>query len=445
VQRELQDLKQAVCAAVDSQRDEIVKLGDDIFAHPEVGWFEERTSSTVADALRSLGLEPREGLALTGVKTVAEGAEAGPTVAVIGELDGLPVPGHPQADPKTGIAHACGHNCQLAAMYGAALGLVRSGALRDLAGRVVFFAVPAEEYVQIERRRELMEQGRIEFLGGKPELVRRGDFDDVDMAMMVHAGTNPDLRKLSLAPSSNGLVAKQARFIGRAAHAGAAPERGINALYAANLALAAINFQRETFRDEDSVRVHPILTKAGESVNIIPADVHLETFVRGRSLEAVTDADRKVDRALKAGAMALGAGIEIRTLPGYLPLYQDPTLSDIFRQNAVELVGADEWAEAPPIAASTDAGDLSQIMPLVHPSHGGCTGLMHGDNFTIVDREVAYLAPAKAMALSVIDLLADGAARARALLDGYKPRMTKAGYLEFMRGLAREERLKIEG
>ena len=110
--------------------------------------------------------------------------------------------------------------------------------------------------------------------------------------------------------SANGLVAKRARFMGRASHAGAAPERGINALNAATLALQAIHMQRETFRDEDHIRVHPIVTHGGTTINVVPADVRLETFVRGTSYDAIADAAAKVDRALKAGALAVGARVE---------------------------------------------------------------------------------------------------------------------------------------
>ena len=99
---------------------------------------------------------------------------------------------------------------------------------------------------------------------------------------------------------------------------------GINALYAAQIALAAINALRETFRDEDTIRVHPIITHGGSQVNVIPGEVRLETYVRGRSVEAILDANKKVDRAFRAGALALGAKVEIETLPGYMPMTCDP-------------------------------------------------------------------------------------------------------------------------
>jgi metal-dependent amidase/aminoacylase/carboxypeptidase family protein len=308
--------------------------------------------------------------------------------------------------------------------------------MSQLAGNVLFVAVPAEEYVDLEWRSEQAHAGRLEFLGGKAELLRLGVLDEVDMAILVHATGSQDDRQLSLRMSANGLVAKRARFIGRASHAGAAPERGINALNAATLALQAISMQRETFRDEDHVRVHPILTHGGTTINVVPADVRLETFVRGASYAAIADAAAKVDRALHAGALAVGAAVEIETLPGYLPLIVDPEMGAVFKRNALSLVGEAGWAEAGPIAASTDAGDLSHIMPMLHPSHGGCRGTNHAADFEIADSYVAYIQPAKAIAHTIVDLLSNDAAEARRILAAHQPPMTRESYLAHMRGLA---------
>jgi len=434
------ELKAALAGVMDQRGAELARFGEDIFEHAELGFREERTATLVADRLRGLGLSPQSGLALTGVKARLEGAGPGPTVCVLAELDGLPVPEHPRADPRTGVVHACGHNVQLTHLIGIATALVESDAMRELAGDVVFFAVPAEEYVDLEWRLEQAQAGKIEFLGGKPELLRLGAFDDIDLAMMVHATGNQDDRKLSLRQTANGLVAKQARFIGRAAHAAAAPDKAINALNAATLALQAIHMQRETFRDEDHVRVHPILTRGGVAVNVVPADVRLETFVRGATYAAIADADTKVDRALRAGALAVGATVEIQTLPGYMPLFVDAALGALFKDNALELVGDQGWAELGPISASTDAGDLSHVLPVLHPSHGGCTGINHAADFQVHDLDVAYVVPAKAMAWTIVDLLSDNAAQARQVLANFQPRLTREAYLAYMRGLARTER-----
>src|SRR5262249_18029589 len=156
-----------------------------------------------------------------------------------------------------------------------------------------------------------------------------------DIAMMVHATAREEDGELAVGGTNNGMVAKFVRYIGRASHAGGAPDQGINALSAMRVALAGIDAIRETFRDEDHVPVHPIVTRGGDVVNAIPAGVRLEMFCRGASIEAIEQAHLKVDRALKAGALAVGAAVEITTLPGYLPLYHDPNLVSLFRGNAV--------------------------------------------------------------------------------------------------------------
>jgi metal-dependent amidase/aminoacylase/carboxypeptidase family protein len=257
--------------------------------------------------------------------------------------------------------------------------------------------------------------------------------------MMTHLTSASEDRIVGIAESSNGCVAKQIQFIGRASHAGGAPHRGVNALAAANVALAAINAQRETFRDEDSIRVHPIITKGGDVVNVIPADVRMETFVRGKTVDAIAAADVKVDRALRAGALALGAKVRIQTLPGYLPQVNDPLLGEIFFENAVATYGSEGVSRGGHRGGSTDMGDVEHIMPAIHPYHSGASGTGHGNDYAIADPESAYLGAAKLMAMTVIDLLAGGATRATDILARSKPRMTKDEYLAFMRSMFRDE------
>lgn len=427
---ELLTTKNQVCAAIDAGRDAIVEIGEAIMDAPELGFKEYRSADRVKKFLSDVGLEYEDGLAVTGVKAVLRGGQPGPTVALMGELDALQVPDHPRADPETGAAHACGHNAQIAGMLGAAMGLVRSGVADRLAGNVVFLAVPAEEYVEIGYRLQLVKQGKTSFLTGKQELIQRGDFDDIDMAVMIHS-TSPDVSdgSMGLAPSSNGFLAKNIRFIGKASHAGACPERGINALNAAQLALSAINAQRETFRDEDCVRVHPIITKGGDLVNIIPAEVCLETYVRAKTADAVLDAAHKVDRALKGAAIALGCQVEVETVPGNLPLRNDPRLAELFRSNAATLFSDDEYRDYPHSGGSTDAGDLSQIMPVLHPVMTGARGVHHQADWHIADMDAGYVAPAKTLAMMAVDLLGNAAQQARRVLSEHKPVMSKDEYL----------------
>ncbi|HMH54547.1 MAG TPA: amidohydrolase [Candidatus Acidoferrum sp.] len=434
------ELKQSIFAAIDRRADEIIGLGEQIRRHPELGFKEVKTARLCEDTFARLGLQPKSGLALTGVRAEASGSAAsGPTFAVLGELDALVVAGHPEADETTGAAHACGHNAQIAGLLGAAMGLVDAKAFAHLTGRVVFFAVPAEEYGDIAWRVEQARAGRLEFLGGKPELLRLGHFDDVDLAMMIHTTPRPEDGKAGVPDSNNGCLVKTVRYIGKAAHAGGAPHLGINALYAAQIALASINAVRETFRDEDTIRVHPIITHGGSQVNVIPGDVRIETYVRGRSVEAILAAEKKVDRAFRAGALALGAKVEIETLPGYMPMRCDPIMAEHFKQNMVPMVGEDAFRRIPHRTGSTDMGDLSQVMPILHPYMGGARGTGHAADWEIVDKPLAYLGPAKALAAMVVDMLADGAAGAREVVAKAKPPMTREGFLAFQRGLARRE------
>ncbi len=444
---EAQELKARAFQAIDRRREEIIADVRNILVNPETGFNEEKTSNLVAARFAELGISHRQGLALTGVKGWLEGgAGPGPTVAIIGELDSLRVPDHPHADPYTGAAHSSGHHAQIGMMLGATIGLVQSGVMAHLSGRVVPFAVPAEEFIEVERRLRLREEGKVEFLGGKQELIRLGEFDDVDMAMMCHTASDTGHRWFILGGTSNGNVVKYVEYRGLAAHAGGAPHLGINALNAATLALASIHANRELFQEQDTVRIHGILTRGGDVVNAVPADVRLEWRVRSGNNEALARNSQVVDRCFKAGAMAVGASVRITNIPGYLPMRNDPALQEVMRQNAIALIGRERVSVVAPTrnrGGSTDMGDLSHIMPAVHPYVGGATGTGHSKDYLVKDYQRAVIIPAKVMAATVIDLLAQGGAKAREVLARSRPAMTKEEYLAFQR--ARSEVVEWRG
>lgn len=425
-----EELKKNVCDAIDRRREKIEEIGDTILKKPELGFKEFKTAELVSNVMEEFKIPHQTGLAITGVKGELKGGESGPTMALLGELDSLIVAGHPMADPETGAAHACGHNGQIAALMGAMMGLVDVKAAEDLAGNIVFFAVPAEEYVEVEYRVSLVKADKLGLLGGKPELIRLGHFDDIDMAMMIHGHSRSDLKKVIMGKSSNGCVVKLVRFLGRAAHAGSAPHLGINALNAAHIAIAAIHAQRETFQDRDTIRVHPIITRGGDVVNVVPAEVSLETYVRGKTIEAISDAESKIDRAFRAGAMAIGAKVEIQTIPGYMPLTNNPEMAEVFKPNAEILMGEDEYMPGGHGTGSTDMGDISLLMPALHPGLGGATDTGHGPDYEIVDKELNYSGSAKLLAMTAIDMLYGDAGTAKKIIEDFKPEMTIDEYIK---------------
>ena len=433
-------LKAMACRAIDARHDEIVGLAQEIYAHPEPGFREVETASRVARTFASLGIPFEDKIALTGLKGMLQGGQAGPTIGLMGELDSHIVPGHPDCNPATGWVHACGHNAQIGSLLGAGIGLVVSGVLPQLAGRVGLLAIPAEEYIEIEYRNGLRKEKKLEFLVGKPEFIRLGAFDDVDMAMLCHTASDLGEKQIAFRGTANGSVSKFISFIGKAAHAGGRPHDGINALNAATLALQAIALQRETYREDEYIRIHPIITRGGDSVSSVPALVTMETFVRGSTIEAIQLASEKVDRALRAGALAIGAKVQITTLPGYMPTFYDQNLVEIVKSNASALLRSGLVEERRVHGAgSTDVGDLAQIMPVVQPHVSGATGVGHGADYLIADYDQAVINPAKVMAMCAIDLLADGATEARRVKSEYRAPMTRDQYLQTVRGFCSEE------
>jgi amidohydrolase len=240
----------------------------------------------------------------------------GPTIAVFGEMDALICGSHPAADSETGAVHSCGHCAQAAALIGLAAALKEEGALDGMCGKIRLVAVPAEELIEIEYREELRKQGIIKYFGGKPEFMWRGLLNGVDMAFMIHTGVGNE-PSFSINRGTNGCIAKTMTFKGVSSHAGGAPHKGVNALYAANLALNAVNALRETFIDDKHIRFHPIITHGGDAVNAIPETVTMESYVRGASMQEIVKVNKKINRAMAASAAAIGAKLHLRDIPGY--------------------------------------------------------------------------------------------------------------------------------
>ena len=401
------DIKAKVFAAIDANAEKIINIGETIWKNPEPGYREYKTAALTADVLRSLGLPTREGLGITGVRGDMTFSEAGPTIAILGELDSLILPTHPECDPETGAVHSCGHNASMAGMLGAAIGLSAAGVKDDLCGKIAFVATPAEECIEIEKRLAMISEGVISSIGGKGELIRKGVFDDVSLACMLHSGG------AYAYGTHNGFITKKVTFKGFSCHA-ASPGSGINALHAMTLAQNAVGLLRERWAGMNpTVRIHGIVTAGGDAVNIIPDKCKMEFLVRANKIETLKVLHKEFDRAMCGAAMAVGAGVEIETLPGYMPQYDDNELENFYCEAAAKLDPEVPNHGSIARCSSTDMGDLSTIMPTLHGYTAGASGTSHGVSYTIADKQRAYVVNAKILASIVIDLLADNAGAAR--------------------------------
>ena len=432
-----EELKAALCAAIEKRLEDIRAIGLSIAEEPELGYKEVKTSAKVQEAFDRLGIAYETGFGVTGVKARLAGAGHRRTVALLGELDAIVCREHPMSDPVTGAAHCCGHNVQIANLVAVAMAVKDVDAMKYLGGDLVLFAVPAEEYVEIEYRNKLREEKKIEFLGGKAQIIAEGGFDDVDMALQMHVdpATHPE-GNFQVGNTSNGFIGKLITYRGKAAHAAGAPDKGVNALNACMMGVMGVNAIRETFREDDCVRFHPIINSGGDLVNVIPDYVKMESYVRASNLPAMKDVNAHINRALQAGAMALGAECDIHDLAGYLPMKPDENFRAVLRANAQKIFGAEFVTEGEHAAGSTDMGDVSHLMPVVHPWVGCVSGVLHGANYRLTDEKTAFTKTPQVLAGTIVDLLWDDAAEAERICAAHKPELTKAEYLEYMRSFA---------
>ena len=391
-------VEQKIIQMIDKNREEILAFARDIYTHAELGYKEFRTSEKFVTQMKKLGLKVEEELAVTGAKAYLN-PQKKETFSIANQL----------SQKSTGIEFA--------------------GA--TLYGQLIFFAVPAEEYGEIEFKDRLRKEGRIKYGGGKCELLRIGAFDDIDLCLAHHSMPGEGIGIGN--GSNNGFVSKVIRYKGKAAHAAGMPEKGINALSAASLGLQALGLNRETFRDEDAVRVHPIMTKGGDLVNVVPDEAVLETLVRAKNIEAIQDASKKVDRSFYAGAVAVGAELEIKTLPGYLPMLPVEPLEEFEYAAKAAAPGREIHILSGHSGGSTDVGDVQHLMPVYTFRTGGIRGNVHQADFDVVDEEEAYIETAKIFAITAYRLLKDQAGRGRELKENYHPYFSsRKEYTDFM-------------
>jgi amidohydrolase len=357
--------------------DDLVALSHRIHAHPETAWNEEKSSRWVAGALDDLGYTVRHGVfALPTAFTATLGS--GPlNIGICAEYDALP-----------GLGHACGHNIIAAAAVGAAAGL--ASVADDLGLTVTVLGTPAEEGG-----------------GGKILMLERGAFNGVHAALMVHPGPVDVAEAEPYAVAHNRI-----RYRGKAAHAAAYPEQGRNAADAFTVAQVAIGLLRQQL--PHTVRVHGMLTRGGEAPNAIPELTEGRWYVRASSLKELAHVRPRVDRCFEAGALATGCELEIEPeSPPYSEFHNDAALVQTYRRNALAL-GRRFAGPGDPAArmnrASTDMGNVSSVLPAIHPyiGIGSLPAVNHQKEFaaacTTGEADRSLLDGATALALTAADL-----------------------------------------
>lgn len=421
-------LEKKILEIIDANAEKLIAFGSDIWEHPELGYMEHRTASKFAEQLKELGLDPQEGIAVTGVKAyLKEKMEGEFRLCLMGELDALAVPGHPRSDPKTGACHACGHNAQLTGVLGAAIALSDPEVREALGGNIVFIGVPDEEAgTPLEIIKQMLEDGTIHYDGGKCEMILSGALDDIDMTLGHHTTSDAIKHQVSNAPSM-GMIRKQVTFFGRSSHPSRAGH-AIDTQKAAVLTVNNINAQRESMDliwHPNRAMLHTQIMSAANAVNVISDKTTMSFDIRSQEQYIIDEQSYLVDRAVEGAAIVSGAGYELSAEPGYLPIIpvKDATfLSDCFKdidpEGEVEYLGPDNFS------GTTDYGDLSNVMPLLQFQTGGQKGAIHGVDYEVTDPYEHYILTAKMFALAAYRLMKDDAALAKQIRADNPPRMT---------------------
>ena len=343
------DVKDTIAGTVRGAREQLTGLSHRLHAHPEVAWAEERAAAWVAAELADAGFDVQANACGLPTAFIARAGSGQLHVGICAEYDALP-----------GLGHACGHNIIAAAAVGA--GLALAAVAGDLGLTVTVFGTPAEEGG-----------------GGKVYMLERGAFSGVHAAMMVHPGP-VDVAEARPFAVSHMLV----RYRGQATHAAAYPERGVNAADAVTIAQVAIGLLRQQLLP--STRVHGIVTHGGDAPNAIPDRTEGRWYVRAETLHELAGLEPRVRRCFEAGALATGCELEIEAeAPPYAEFRNDPDLLPLYRANAERLGRQFAPADGTPGAsggaasagdagrmnrASTDMGNVSLVVPSIHPYIG---------------------------------------------------------------------------
>ena len=372
---EIENLKLKAKDGVELQRQQLIQLSLNIHDNPELGFEEEKASAWLTGYLEDNEFHVERGIAGVATAFRATYGQGSPRIALLAEYDALPK-----------IGHGCGHNIIAASAVGAAVG--SKPIIDRLGGNIVVLGTPGEEV-----------------FGGKLDMVQAGVFKEIDVAMIVHPGVRNVVTMQALA-----CTGVEAEFFGQPAHASAEPHKGVNALEAMILAFTSINSLRQHIKEE--ARIHGIITDGGEAPNIVPAHSAAEFYVRAPDNEYLDELKSKVSNCFIGASTASGARLEYHWDDiAFDSMKNNETLAELFKQN-LESLGRHVEAFNPEFGlGSTDMGNVSQVVPSIHPTIAIASPevLGHTPEFAAAAASEAghegLMDAANALAMTVADIL----------------------------------------
>ena len=373
----IERLKASVIEEIDARCHQLSELSLKIHSHPEPGFQEVKAVRWLTHYLKENGFSIEQGICDLPTAFRGSYGQGKPAIAVLAEYDALP-----------NLGHACGHNLIAACAVGA--GIASKPAIDQCGGSIHVIGTPAEE-----------------LYGGKAIMADRGAFNNLDIAMMVHPGVHDTATTQSLA-----CLALQVEFFGKAAHAAAHPEAGINALEAMLQSFTAINSLRQHIKDK--ARIHGIITDGGEAANIVPAHSAGTFLVRAEDDTYLDELKQRVINCFTGAATASGARLEYKWGDiRYAPLRNNLSLAQLFSQNMQSLGRKVKLSDPAKAFGSTDMGNVSQLVPSIHPSVAiaPMEVVTHSPQFASAAASEAgihgLLDAAKALSMTVVDLVAN--------------------------------------
>ena len=373
----IERLKASIIEEIDARCHQLSELSLKIHSNPELGFQEVKAARWLTHYLKENGFSIEQGICELPTAFRGSYGQGKPAIAILAEYDALP-----------NLGHACGHN--LIATIAVGAGIASKPAIDQFGGSILVIGTPAEE-----------------LYGGKVIMADRGAFNNLDVAMMVHPGVHDTATTQSLA-----CLALQVEFFGKAAHAAARPEAGVNALEAMLNSFTAINSLRQHIKDK--ARIHGIITDGGEAANVVPAHSAGTFLVRAEDDTYLDELKQRVINCFIGAATASGARLEYKWGDTrYAPLRNNLTLAQLFSQNMQSLGRKMKLSDPGKAFGSTDMGNVSQLVPCIHPSVAiaPMEVVTHSPQFASAAASEAgirgLLDAAKALSMTVVDLVAN--------------------------------------